>query len=112
MIHQSLLPDTTDSYPEVTLVVSVPRVAICIVFIASQACTFAQTSKCRRLTLPSLFSFTHWLACHTDYQVVCQGQSIHAHEDERKRGGAEGGEDQGGNERVGRGVGNISTDLT
>lgn len=37
--------------------------------------------------------------------MVRQGQSIHPHEDERKRGGAQGGEDQGGNERVERGVG-------
>ena len=54
---------------------------------------------------PHPHSFTYWPACHTDYQVVRQGQSIHPHEDERKRGGAQGGEDQSGNERVERVVG-------
>lgn len=47
------------------------------------------------IILPTPYSFTNWLACHTDYQVVRQGQSIHPHEDEREREG-------GGWEREGR----------
>lgn len=62
---------------------SVHCIVICIIFIASQGQTFTQINKCKHTVLPTLYGFTHWLACHADYQVLHQGQSIYPHEDER-----------------------------
>lgn len=91
---------------------SVHRTVICVIFITSHTRTFTQIHKCKckRTILPTPCSYTYWLARHTDYQVRHQGQSVHPPEDERKRGGVEGGEDQGGNERVERAVGEVSID--
>lgn len=57
-------------------------------------------NKFRKPFFPSSpYNSTYWLACLTDYQVACQGQTIHPHKNEtEKMRRRERGEDQVGNE--------------